>query len=168
MRRACSIFFSLALSLNAAEVSFTTLEGEPYIFPVTPGKQAWVAEIRIEGEPGRHTALIVGPSSLRGIRVGQMLSGYENPDYPAIIQRLKEDYAEASRKLVDVYTNLPDTTFFQVMNTFSKTEQAALYSLMSLDGLAKYLELMGPEDAKALTLTLARQRTFTRVIEITQ
>lgn len=167
----CLFLLSLA-SLPGTEVELVVREADPYIFPVPEGLRGWVGTARVEAQvegarrAAREGVLILAPASKQAFPLNERLKGHLSPDLADEVRRLRTQYEEASKKLIAVYQNLPEDVFFTIMAKFSETEQAAHYAMMDEENLARYLELMGPEKARELTMTLARQRAFTRVIQL--
>ena len=152
-----------------AEARLDVMRVDPYIFPTPDGFKAYVVSGFVrpaEGSGGmrgmQSVCVLVSDENLMPV-VGAELSVVEYAPGTAALLQMREEYNEFSKKLVGIYMQMPELSFFRLLDELSIEEQARIFAMMKAEDLARYLGMIGPEKARILTKLLAKQREIAAV-----
>ena len=142
---------------------------DPYIFPVPSGFKGYVVSgfLRASEFSGganglQSVCVLVSADHLAPVPGAELKVTSFNPG-TAELTRLREEYSEFSKRLVDIYMQMPELSFFRLLDELPIDEQARIFSMMRTEDLARYLGMIGPRKAKVMTSLLAKQREISAV-----
>ncbi|MEM9026497.1 MAG: hypothetical protein AAGB06_06135 [Verrucomicrobiota bacterium] len=144
---------------------------DPYIFPVPGEFSAYVVSgfVRSQdssnGVGGVQDVCVLVSADHSAPVEGTPLNVIRFQPGVAELARLRAEYDQYSKKLVAVYMQMPELSFFRLLDELSIAEQARIFAMMKAEDLAKYLSLLEPSKARSITGLLAKQRQISAVFE---
>ncbi|MGB0371438.1 MAG: hypothetical protein ACPGN3_08810 [Opitutales bacterium] len=142
---------------------------DPYIFPVPGEFSAYVVSGFVrstnstEGAGGMQNVCVLVSADHSAPTPGSSLSVELFEPGVAELERLRTEYDKYSKKLVSVYMQMPELSFFRLLDELPIEEQARIFAMMKAEDLAKYLSILEPKKAHTITALLAKQRQITGV-----
>ncbi|MEM7672209.1 MAG: hypothetical protein AAF212_02595 [Verrucomicrobiota bacterium] len=164
-----------AVSISAREdqeqITVEVVSVDPYIFPVPSEFSAYVVSgfVRSQdssnGVGGVQDVCVLVSADHSAPVEGAPLKVIRFQPGVGELARLRAEYDQYSKKLVAVYMQMPELSFFRLLDELSIAEQARIFATMKAEDLAKYLSLLEPAKARSITKLLAKQRQVSAVFK---
>ena len=156
-------------SAAGVEVRLNVMHVDPYIFPAPNDFKAYVVSGFVRsseisgGVNGMQSACVLVSADHLTPVPGAELKVTPFELGTAELTRLREEYNQFSKKLVGIYMQMPELSFFRLLDELPIDEQARIFSMMKVEDLARYLGMIGPQKARIMTSLLAKQRAISAV-----